>query len=92
MAAETIAQGIEIYRFKEDGLTYSSLCILLYKEGYVLIKGLPSKVDLQDIRELKAYLISKGITSCKYERRKEGKTLYKKWIIGEGCNVEGMSL
>ena len=87
MAAESIAENIEIYRFKEDGLTYSSLCILIYKEEYVLIKGLPSKVDLQDIRELKGYLLGRGIASCQYERRKNGKTLYKNWSLNSKCVV-----
>ena len=87
MAAEKLSDTIELYRFKEFNNTYSSICVLVYDGNTVTIKALPCSIDLEDARELTAHIISKGITECYYERRKQDKTLYKRWSLKYKCKV-----
>jgi len=87
MTAEMLSDTIELYRFKELNNTYSSICVLVYNGNTVTIKALPCGIDLEDARELTAHIISKGINECYYERRKQDKTLYKRWSLKCKCKV-----
>ena len=85
MVAEAIEGRVELYRFKEVGDTFSSICTLVYNQDVVLIKGLCGTIDLQDWRELREYLTKSGVKEAFYERRKSGKVLYKKLERREGA-------
>jgi hypothetical protein len=87
MASEKLSDTIDLYRFKEFSNTYSSICVLVYNGNTVTIKALPCGIDLEDVRELRAHITSKGITECYYERRKKYKTLHKRWSLNSKCKI-----
>jgi hypothetical protein len=66
MSAETI---VEIYRFNETQTTYTAFTVLIYSEDTVVAKGLNDTVTLSDVRQLIAYLKTKGVKSIDMKRR-----------------------
>jgi len=82
VAAEKLTDTIEIYRFKETGITFSSVCVLVYEGDTVVVKALRYKIDRSDVRELIAHLLARGgVIFCDYERRKKGRRLIKTWRL-----------
>jgi hypothetical protein len=83
MASEKLDGDSELYRFKETETSFSGICVLVFKDNKVTIKGLCSKIDSGDRRELSEYLESTGVSECFYERRKASGVINKRWPLNQ---------
>ena len=90
MAAEILSDTVSLWRFNETAITFTSTCVIVYADTdktSCTLKGLAYGVDSKDRRELAEYLHNNGVIDCYYERRKDGRTLHKKWSINSKCKI-----
>ena len=81
MSAERVQDIVEIYRFDETSLTFSSSCVLIYCKNVVTVKGLASGITRSNWKELRAYLRKSSVYKLVYDRRKSNITLHKEWLV-----------
>ena len=81
MSAELLYGVIELYRFDEYNNTYSSCCVLVYKDKKkVEVKGLDNRITTKNWKELYAYMQKKGVRVVEYERRRKNGVVLQKVV------------
>ena len=78
MGAERLQDIIEIYRFKEDGSTYSASVVLVYDGDTAVVKGLCEAIDTEDWKEVTDHLRSNGVRYMQYTRMNTGRKRKRK--------------
>jgi hypothetical protein len=67
----------EIYRCRENGKTFSSVCTITYFNKEAIVQGMHGEFNRSDWDELHSYLQSKGIKTVRYCRLKNGQLIEK---------------